>query len=416
MLANRLAEQPVAAAVGTVTVSSGPPDRVDLSGASDPTQINVFLHQVSRNAGWSTVEAPARDRRGARIAAPPLALDLHYLVSAYGTEPLHAEVLLAQAAQVFHETPVPGRAVIERALNPSAPPAGFPSGLAGAGLADQVEALRITFEAMSNEEISKLWSALQARYRPTIALRVTTVLIDSDLTARPALPTRAAQVGVTAPARPMIAAVRPEDGPASPVLPGTRLVIDGTNLAAPEMELRVGGVDLTDAIAEAATDRIVLALPDPLPAGLRAGAAAVTVLHLSPLGEPPVLRETAVSNPGLAVIRPSVTATFTQRAERVANGLVLRDGTIRLTLTPPAGRRQRITLLLNATDGSGRGYGLRAPDANGLPPEVEETATVDIPVTDLAAGIYLLRVQVEAGESVLTTDAEGRFTGPTVTI
>ena len=416
MLANRLAEPAVAAAVGTVTVSSGPPDRVDLSGAADPTQVNVFLHQVSRNSGWSSIEAPARDRRGARVAAPPLALDLHYLVSAYGAEPLHAEILLAQVAQVFHETPVPGRAVIERALNPGAPPAGFPAGLAGAGLADQVEALRITFEAMTNEEISKLWSALQARYRPTVALRVTTVLIDSDLPARPALPTRAAHLGVIAPARPTIVAVRAEEGASVPVLPGTRVVIEGANLTAPEMVLRVGGIDLTAAIAEATARRIVLALPDPLPAGLRAGAAPVTVLHLTPLGEPPALRETAVSNPGLIVIRPSVDASFAASAERSVDGVVLRDGTMALTLAPPVGRRQRVTLLLNATDGSGRGYGLRAPDGNGLPPDAEETASVEIPVTDLAAGSYLLRVQVEAGESVLTTDAEGRFAGPTVTV
>ena len=64
MLANRLAEDPVAAALGAVTISALPPDRVELGENSDPTQVNVFLHQITQNQGWANIGAPVRSGSG----------------------------------------------------------------------------------------------------------------------------------------------------------------------------------------------------------------------------------------------------------------------------------------------------------------------------------------------------------------
>ena len=41
-----------------------------------------------------------------RLSNPPLALDLHYLLTAYGAQDLDAEILLGYAMQLLHETPV----------------------------------------------------------------------------------------------------------------------------------------------------------------------------------------------------------------------------------------------------------------------------------------------------------------------
>ena len=60
--------------------------------------------------------------------------------------------------------------------------------LATAGLADQVELLKITHEPLSNEELSKLWTAFQAKYRPSAGYRVSLVLIQSEGSFRSALP------------------------------------------------------------------------------------------------------------------------------------------------------------------------------------------------------------------------------------
>ena len=177
----------------TVTVSALPPDRLAPTNGSENTQLNLFLHQVTPNPGWRNERLPSRDGSGrSRLTNPPLALDLHYLLSAYGAENLHAEILLGYAMQLLHETPVLSRAAIANALNPS-PPVGTTlppalRALADCGLADQLEQIKITPEFLSTEEMSKLWTAVQSHYRPTAAYMATVVLIESSLPTRPTLP------------------------------------------------------------------------------------------------------------------------------------------------------------------------------------------------------------------------------------
>lgn len=177
----------------TVTVSALPPDRLVPTNGTEASQLNLFLHQVTPNAGWRNAGLPSRDGSGRnRLSNPPLALDLHYLLSAYGGEALHAEILLGYAMQLLHETPVLSRSAIRTALQPSPdvgtalPPA--LQALADCGLADQVEQIKITPEYLSTEEMTKLWTAVQSHYRPTAAYVVNMVLIESAQSTRAALP------------------------------------------------------------------------------------------------------------------------------------------------------------------------------------------------------------------------------------
>jgi len=114
-------------------------------------------------------------------------------------------------------------------------------------------------------------------------------------------------------------------------------------------------------------------------------------------------------------VTPQASAAAAVSGSVVVDGVTYRDGTLTLTLVPPAARAQRVTALLNAA-GGGPSYSFRAPDGLGLPPETATTATVGVPFVRVAAGSYLLRVQVDAGESALATDSAGVFTGPTVAI
>ena len=136
--------------------------------------------------------APADPGHVLRLASPPLALDLHYLLTAYGITDLQAEVLLGYAMQLLHETPVIPRDSIRTALDP-APVAGsiLPSMynlLRFADLADQVELIKVTLSSTNSEEMSRLWAAFQAHYRPTASYHVSVVLIESQLPGRSALP------------------------------------------------------------------------------------------------------------------------------------------------------------------------------------------------------------------------------------
>lgn len=177
-----------------VTVTAIAPDRIALEGADARPQLNIFMHQATPNAALRNMELPSRDRNGHRISNPPLALDLHYLVTAYGASDLQAEVLLGYAMQLLHETPVLSRDKIRVSLNPPSMPVDggdLPSiyqALRASDLADQFEQVKISPAPMNSEEMSKLWSACQAHYRPTASYQVSVVLIEATQPARAPLP------------------------------------------------------------------------------------------------------------------------------------------------------------------------------------------------------------------------------------
>jgi hypothetical protein len=178
--------------LGPVNVSVQAPDRIKLDDNDATPQLNLFLYQATPNAAWRNRELPSRSGGGERLTNAPLALDLHYLVTAYGVADMQAEILLGYAMYVLHEVPMLDRAGIRRALDPSPldvsmlPPA--LQALAASDLADQLEALRITPTAMPIEEMSRLWSAIQTHYRPSAAYQVSVVLIEAAKPARAALP------------------------------------------------------------------------------------------------------------------------------------------------------------------------------------------------------------------------------------
>jgi hypothetical protein len=179
------------AAIGTVTVSALPPDRIQ-TGANEENRLNLFLYQVTPNQGWRNHGQPSLGSNGERLYNPPLALDLHYMLSAYGREDLNAEVLLGYAMELFHEL-VLNRNDIRKSLSPSNPINAnlIPKdadGRSAIDLADQVEQIKITPNYLSADELSRLWTSMQARYRPTMAYQVSTVLIQRMRTTKSPLP------------------------------------------------------------------------------------------------------------------------------------------------------------------------------------------------------------------------------------
>ena len=102
-----------------VLVSSLAPDVVPITGDGAVPRLNLFLYQATPNVAWRNVDLPSRNTSGRRVSNPPLALDLHYLLTAYGVAELEAEVLLGYGLQLLHENPVLTREAIRIALKPS---------------------------------------------------------------------------------------------------------------------------------------------------------------------------------------------------------------------------------------------------------------------------------------------------------
>src|SRR4029078_11578879 len=105
---------------GSFSVSATPPDRIT-TGDNEPNRLNWFLYQVTPNPGWRNDGMPSFAAQGGRLSNPPLALDLHYLLTAYGHVDLNAEILLGYAMDLLHDTPVLTRAAIKRSLTPVNP-------------------------------------------------------------------------------------------------------------------------------------------------------------------------------------------------------------------------------------------------------------------------------------------------------
>jgi hypothetical protein len=178
--------------VGSFTVSTLPPDRVP-TGTTEPNQLNLFLYRVTANQGWRNNALPSRNAAGERMTDPPLALDLHYVLTAYGDQDLGAEILLGYAMQLLHETPMLTPKALRAVLAPVDPvdgrtlPNTFGS-LSAIDLADQMQPVKIVPAFLSGEELSELWTAIRASYRPSVAYVASVVLIEASSSGRSAPP------------------------------------------------------------------------------------------------------------------------------------------------------------------------------------------------------------------------------------
>ena len=178
MLGNTLVQQPTVTSMGDLIVTALPPDRV-LGGTEERTQLNLYLYRLTPNSSWRRGEVFAS--RKTSQENPPLALDLHYLLTAYGERDFQAEILLGHAVQFLYETPVLTQETICSILASLSQGNGSGPGLAtlaASTLADQLEQITIRPEFLSLEELSKLWSSLQGRSRLSMTYEVSVVLIE----------------------------------------------------------------------------------------------------------------------------------------------------------------------------------------------------------------------------------------------
>ncbi|MGH9508408.1 MAG: Pvc16 family protein [Terriglobales bacterium] len=389
--------------IADITVSALPPDIVkDENGKN---HVNLFLYQVTPNSGWRNVGLASRDSQGVRVSNPPLALDLHYLLTAYSRENFKDEILLGYAMYFLHEMPVFTRqAIRERQQKWRQGSDDVLKVLAGADVAGDAEQIKITPTAIGTEEMSKLWSAFQTHYRPTAAYQVSVVLIESQRPAKAPLPVRDRNVVVASSRRPVIEGVSPQM-----VLPQGTLTLRGRNLAGLTTKVRFGAAALADP-QSAGDTRIDVRLP----AGLPAGINTVQVIHLVDFGtgSPDEPHSGSESNLAAFMLVPRITTNLPgEPLQEVA-----RRATLTLSNEPPPGRSQQAALVL----------GERAIPIPARPPSDPPTPTtdkLDFPIpADFPLGPHLVRVRVDGAESPLVQDTDEnsptfrQYIGPNVKV
>ncbi len=153
LLENGLAHHALAAHLGEVRVTALPPDRIP-TDAEEIHQINVFLYRITPNTS-QRAQRPAESE--AERAARAFAVDLHYLLTAYAPQDLDAHTLLDAVILILRQAPELPREAERSAFARSVATTPQP---------------RMTPEFVGMEELSRLWSSLQARFRVSLTYQV----------------------------------------------------------------------------------------------------------------------------------------------------------------------------------------------------------------------------------------------------
>jgi hypothetical protein len=404
---------------GQVSVTSLAPDLVQESfGPNDSAenQVNLFLHQVTYNQAWRNVALPSLDADGkTRLKSPPLALDLHYLLTAYGSADWRAEGLLGYALMMLHENPVIARDDISYALTHLTGSNNLIHGLANSTLADQIEMIKITPATLGREEMAWLWTALKADYRPTFPFQVSVVLIQPQRNTSLALPVlrRSIHANPVQPAQ--ILAVLPPNGQTAAAFTDT-VTVSGEFL---------GGV------SQVLLSNAKLALRFPVPVSNVSNTSLQFVPGSQttyPAGVPPGIYSLAAqftNSAGTEVVQSTDTlpvalaATLpTQAQTAVTNS----DGSLTVTVdfTPAVWEGQDVSLSLSSITPPVAPATLYTMTAPALPftGNVNTSLSFQFPA-GLPAGQLLGRLQVDGVTSQVGTDFKVHppvFTGPMVTI
>jgi hypothetical protein len=381
--------------LGAIDVTALPPDRIDVT--TEKSTLNLFMYQTRPNTGWCTTELPSHDETGRRMTNPPLALDLSYMLSAYGARSFHSEILLGYGALVLHQTRVLPRDTVKAVFAGGALPPDLAL-LSTADLDGQEELIKLSMESLSIDELSRLWSVFGEKYRPSIAFQATVLLLRaSDPALMPGPPVWRTRLAVTTSIHASIDRVEPVITTA-----GATVELLGTSLLTPATEARFGSGEMVTPDAGSTPMLVRLTLP----VGLRAGVNTVRLQHrarfesdvrggvesnVAPFTLRPMFAPTPAGTPDITVSAKTTTGQTT-------------SATVTVKLIPPVGKRQGVALLLGQTETmpppgeAPRSYSVPAPsreaDVN------EETDTIAFKVA-VRSGPYVVRVRVDGAESEL---------------
>jgi hypothetical protein len=352
--------------------------------------VTLFLYQVTPNPALSNADLQTRSSSNGNVLKKPrIALDLHYLLSFYGDDlTLVPQRMLGKVAATLHGHPYLGRDEIATAVAMAETDANAANDyIVTSDLADQMELVKLSPIVLNLEELSKLWSVLfRQEYALSAAYAASVVLIEDDVMEQHALPVRSRWVGAASLELPQITRVEP---PTLPWGPAPTLTLSGRNLGIAGAKVRFGDVEVDPASAR--DDRLRVAVPDAVPAGVR----SVQLVERAPMGDPPEPHMARASNLAWFVRQPSVEIVSNYPAGGPPPGR-----TIGLHVDPPVGSKQDATLLLNEI-GDTHGRPARQYSFPARTPRAAPTSTLTVDAPGVVAGEYLARVRVDGADSAL---------------
>lgn len=288
--------------------------------AAENPRVNLFLYRVVESGWLKNQEIPGSGNASA-YGYPPLSLEMHYLVTAYGTRDVQSSFqetlshfLLGSTMRVFHD-----HAIVTEALLTVRDPVGTP--ILHDSLVGEFEKVKISLEPVSLEDLSKVWTALTQPYRVSATYHVSVVQIESRQQRQ--FPRRVKEPRVSGarifvipfryPRIQEIAVIWQDDPVVEKPYPYARLldtlILKGTNLGSPQTRIKMGGLEMAVGLTQ--DSRIEVLVPDNLlPDGtpilpdkqLQPGAQTVEVM----LGVPELPAAGFPSNQAVFMLTPRV--------------------------------------------------------------------------------------------------------------
>lgn len=360
------------------TCTAKPPDKARQT--EDANQLNLFLYQTAINPALRNSDMPGT--RPGETGPPPLALNLYYLLTAYGrnNDDVLCHRVLGRAMSLLHDHAVLLPGEIETSLPL-------------ADLGQQIERVRITPHSLGGEELSKLWAIFQAPYRITAAYQVAVVMIDSARPRRTPLPVLRRSIAVrpsTVPPFPTLAqAVLPRVAQPSARLgytpgglTGDVLRLTGHDLAGDQATLefvhRLLDTPNTIVVADPADHEIAVTLPadqDAWPVGTYTVSARIE--SITPARD-------ATSNGVALTIAPRLVGGVPGTYARNGDGVV----TIPVKVSPKVRPDQRVSLLVGSREAL-------------APSRTFATADLTFSVPGLTTGDHAVRIRVDGVDSLV---------------
>lgn len=435
-----LLQEGVGTDVPVARVTTARPD--DTISSTPETRVNIYLYQVTPNAGWRNADVPTRRADGTVVQRPQVALDLHYMISFYGDESqLMSQRMLGSVVRTLHARPILTRDLIRNTIASGVSSGSFPF-LQGSNLADEVELVKFSPLHLSLEELAKIWSIFyQIPYVLSVAYQGTVVLIEGDETPQTALPARTRAIYVAPFRQPVIDQVIVRGGADQPIIVDSTLAIIGRSLKSANTMVRFGETNVAPAKTDISDTMISLPLPTVVAAmqsagsSLQAGIQGLQVVQPRAMGTPPVPHEGVESSISPFVLHPVIAKNSTSNAYEISTTAVQLPGEppgvgVQVkNIRPAIGKDQRVTLMLNEVSPNagqpltppGRlpnAYTFQSPsrDQPGASPVPDASDAITIPIVKVTPGNYLVRLQVDGAESQLDSDANGLFNAPQVTI
>lgn len=146
--------------------------------------VNLYLYLVTPNPSFRNDDLPVRRADGSVSTQPVAAVDLHYVVSAYGDDSrLEPQLLMGAVVARLHSRAILTGPVIEEGVTSAG------DLLEGSDLASQANRVEIVPETLDPDLLHKMWSVLyQVPYQLSVVYRATGVLVRADETVVPRPP------------------------------------------------------------------------------------------------------------------------------------------------------------------------------------------------------------------------------------